>query len=265
MSLAVAITKTGDVFSRQPGEEGAEHARGRPAVAAGRAARPAERLVDLVHPQDRRGDALGRLDRPPHVLLARADQAAEHPADVQPQQRQLPQARRRLGAQALAAPLHAQQQHAARGRQPELRGPVGERQPASSPATASGSPARRRSRGLSPLSKYSSRPLFLMICCFSLKTTDTSSASSLPSMTIVLAKTFSASFSVSPRAACSSRSRPSASRSILTCGLSFTSSMMRSSRRLKSGTPGRPYSRTVTSLPSSGAIRCSGETMTMVL
>ena len=54
-----------------------------------------------------------------------------------------------------------------------------------------------------------------MICCFSLKTTFTSSASKRPPITRVLAKTFSASFSVSPWAARSSRPRDSTSRLIV--------------------------------------------------
>ena len=41
--------------------------------------------------------------------------------------------------------------------------------------------------------------------------------------------------------------------------------MMRSNRRLNSSGPGRPKSMTVTSFDSSGAIRISGEVMTIVL
>ena len=104
-----------------------------------------------------------------------------------------------------------------------------------------------------------------MICCFSLNTTFTSSASSRPPITRVLAKTFSASFSVSPWAARSSRPRDSVSRLISTPGLSFTSSTIRSSKRLKSARLGRPSSTTVTSFDSSGAIRSTDDTMTIVL
>ena len=104
-----------------------------------------------------------------------------------------------------------------------------------------------------------------MTCCFSLKTMFTSSALRRPSVTSVLAKTFSASLSVSPRAALNSRSRPSPEISIFTLGLSLTSSMMRSSSRLNSSGPGKPKSITVTSFDSSGAIRMSGDVMTIVL
>ena len=104
-----------------------------------------------------------------------------------------------------------------------------------------------------------------MICCFSLKTTLISSASSLPSNTRVLANTFSASLSVSPRAAWTSFSRPSSSRLMLIRGWSLTSSMMRSSSLLKSSTDGVPNSTTATSLDSSTGIFMIGDTSTTVL
>ena len=77
-----------------------------------------------------------------------------------------------------------------------------------------------------------------MICCFSAKTSFTSSPLNRSSLTMILAKTFSASPSVKPSAACNSRSRPASSRSIFTCWNCFTSAMILSSSALKSSRDG---------------------------
>ena len=81
---------------RKPGEKRAEHARGRAAVGRAGALRAGERLVDFVHPQNRRRDRFGDGDGAAHIFLRRADEAAEHAAHVEAQQRQLPQAAKPL-------------------------------------------------------------------------------------------------------------------------------------------------------------------------
>ena len=98
---------------RKPGEQRAEHAGCRAPVAAGRVGGPGERFVDFVDPENYRGDALRNLDRPADVFLARTHEAAKHPADVEPQQREPPKPRYSFRAKALAAALDSQQQHSA--------------------------------------------------------------------------------------------------------------------------------------------------------
>ena len=115
------------VFLREPGQKSPEHARGGAAVGCAGALRADECLVNFVHPQHRRRDGLRHANRAPDIFLRRPDKAAEHPAHVEPQQRQLPQPRDRLGAKTFAAALHAEQQNAFRRRQTERPRLVGER------------------------------------------------------------------------------------------------------------------------------------------
>ena len=53
------------------------------------------------------------MNRASNIFLRGADIAAEHASDIKTEERQLPQARHRFCAEALAAPLHADEQNAA--------------------------------------------------------------------------------------------------------------------------------------------------------
>ena len=124
MSLAVAMTNTGAVFSDS---QVRNVPKTREAVPPSLPAEPwvPANALSISSIQRIAGATLSAVWIARRiVLLARADQAAEDPADVEPQQRQLPEARRRLGAEALAAALHAQQQHPLGRRQAELRRPA---------------------------------------------------------------------------------------------------------------------------------------------
>mgnify|MGYP003339983669 CR=1 FL=1 len=95
-----------------PGEQAGQHPLAGAAITTARAAgREAKTLVDLVDPQDGRGNTIGHGDGPADVFLGRTDEAPEHPPHVEPQQWQLPGGGDGLGAQALAASLDAEQQH----------------------------------------------------------------------------------------------------------------------------------------------------------
>src|SRR2546428_339771 len=59
-------------------------------------------LLDLVDPGPRRRDALRHPDGAPQVLLGRADQGAEDPPQIEPQERQGPLRRYGLRGQALS-------------------------------------------------------------------------------------------------------------------------------------------------------------------
>ena len=110
----------------QPGEERAEHAGGHAAVGHPGGLRSREPLLDLVHPEHHRGDALRHPDRLAEVLLRGADEPAEDPAHVEPQERQAPLRRDRLGGEALPAALHAEEEEPLRLRQAEAARRVGE-------------------------------------------------------------------------------------------------------------------------------------------
>ena len=104
----------------EPGEKRAEDARRGAGVGPSGALDAGEGLFDLVHPEHGRGDGLGHLERAAHVVLGGAHQAAEDARQVKPQQRKSPRAGDRLGREALAAALDAEEKQALRGRQAVL-------------------------------------------------------------------------------------------------------------------------------------------------
>ena len=111
---------------RKPRQKGSKDPRGRAPVREPGALRSGKGLVDLVHPKNRGRDRFGHRDRPADVFLRRPDQAPEHPAHIEAQQRQLPLRGHRLCAKALAATLDAQQQNPFGGGQAERTRFVGE-------------------------------------------------------------------------------------------------------------------------------------------
>ena len=105
----------------QPGEEGAEHAaRARVARGGGKA------LLDLVDPEHRGGERFRHLHGLAQGRLGALGRAAERGREVEPQQREAPLARHRLGAQRFSAALHAEQQQAARRGKAEAAGLLAE-------------------------------------------------------------------------------------------------------------------------------------------
>ena len=182
MSFAVAITNTDDRFS-----ESRQSSKTRAVVPESEVPTSVPDMAfSIVDPEDHGGDRFSHLDRPAHVLLRRSHQAPEHPADIQPQERHLPEARDRLGAEALSASLNAQQEDplAEAGRNPRL---VRECQGARKPFLQVGEAAdvaELRFR-LVVIQKAALR----MIWRFP-KTWETSCSQSRPSFTRILAKTF---------------------------------------------------------------------------
>lgn len=90
-----------------PGEQGAEHALRDAAV--GIAAGGGDALLDLVHPQHAGRHGGGHLQHLAQVALGLAVELVVERAEIQAEQRQLPGAGHRLGGEALAGALHAQQ------------------------------------------------------------------------------------------------------------------------------------------------------------
>ena len=86
--------------------------------ATGIGERGGEALLDLVDPEHGGRERSRDLDRLAQRQLGAA-LAAERGGEVEAQQRELPLARHRARRQRLAAALHAEQQQAARRRQPE--------------------------------------------------------------------------------------------------------------------------------------------------
>ncbi len=145
MSLAVAITNTGAVFSESQVKNVPKTREAVPPSLPADPWVPANAL-SISSIQRIAGATLSA------VWMARRIDSSLEPtrlpntrADVEPQQRQLPQARGRLGAEALAASLHAQQQHSLGRRQAELRGPLAEgRAPLAEPVLEIVQPRDRR-------------------------------------------------------------------------------------------------------------------------
>ena len=69
-------------------------------------------LLDLVDPQHARRHRVGGLQRLAQVALGLAEELVVQRAEVEPHQRHAPRARDRLGGEALAAALHAEQHDA---------------------------------------------------------------------------------------------------------------------------------------------------------
>ena len=91
-----------------PGQQSAEHTLTDAfVVVAGRQA-----FLQFVHPQHAGRHLLSQLERLTQVALGLAEELVVQATEIQTQQRQPPQACHRLGRQALAAALHANQQHA---------------------------------------------------------------------------------------------------------------------------------------------------------
>lgn len=115
----------GSGFLVEPGEEGAEDA-GAGAGVAGVIGTAGEGFVDFVDPKDGRSDGFGDLDGAADVVFGGADEAAEHSADIEAEERHLPEAGDGFGGEALAAALHADEKDAARGGEAEVAGGRGE-------------------------------------------------------------------------------------------------------------------------------------------
>ena len=94
-----------------------------PPSAESRAGR-GEGLFDLVDPEHGRGHRLGLLEGLAEPGLALADELLVEHARVHPHQRHAPGRGDHLGAEALAAALHAQQQDPRGGSRPNSRAPL---------------------------------------------------------------------------------------------------------------------------------------------
>ena len=121
--LAVATTKTGAVFSWSQVRNVPKTRAVVPPSLAFDAAEP-ERPFSISSTQSTAGaSALRDADGAAQVLLARADQPAEHPAHVEPEQRERPLGGDGLGGEALAAALDAEEEQPAGLGQAEVRAP----------------------------------------------------------------------------------------------------------------------------------------------
>jgi hypothetical protein len=121
------MTKTGDCLLLQPCDEAAEDARGGAGVALTARLHAAEALFELVEPENGRRDGFGGGDGLADVLFGRTDESAEDLADVEAQQRHLPQRPDGLGGQRLATAGDADEQDALRDGQAEVAGLLCER------------------------------------------------------------------------------------------------------------------------------------------
>src|SRR6266702_4279132 len=92
----------------EPCEEGAEH----PPRCAAVTLAVGERFFDLVDPQHARCERLRRLQRLAQILLGLAVPLAVERPEIEPYERYTENPRRRACREALAATLHAQEQHA---------------------------------------------------------------------------------------------------------------------------------------------------------
>ena len=82
--------------------------------------RTGKTFFEFVDPQDRRRDRFGRLDHRAHVLFGRTNKTAEDLADIEAQQRHLPQRANRFGGQRFTGTGHADHQDALGQRQTEI-------------------------------------------------------------------------------------------------------------------------------------------------
>jgi hypothetical protein len=102
----------GSGFFGEPGEEGSEDAGAGTGIAGGIGG-ACEGFIDFIDPKDGWCDGFGDLNGAADVVFGGADEAAEHFADIEAEERHLPEAGDGFGGEALAAALHANEQDAA--------------------------------------------------------------------------------------------------------------------------------------------------------
>ena len=93
-----------------PGQQGAEHALAHAAVVVA----TGQPLLHLVHPQHTGRHLFGQTQRLTQITLGLAEELVVQAGEIQTQQRQAPESSNRLGRQALATALYADQHHAFR-------------------------------------------------------------------------------------------------------------------------------------------------------
>jgi hypothetical protein len=116
----------GRVLFGEPGEERAEDTGGGAVVGCAGGLGAGKGLVDFINPEHGGSDRFGDSDGAADVFFGRADEAAEHAAHVEAQERELPQVGDCFGAEAFAATLNTEQEDAFRWWQPERAGFAGE-------------------------------------------------------------------------------------------------------------------------------------------